>query len=79
MLASIIRTLVPLIVGFGLTWAAKLGLDIHADTTVTDLVTIVLVGAYYGAVRFLEQTWPGLGQWLLAFGLTRKQPTYVKS
>lgn len=76
MLASILRTVVPVIVGVLLGWAAKVGLDLSGGA-VTEIVTVVLTAAYYALARWIEQTWPNLGQFLLSLGLARKQPVYV--
>ncbi|MGW5259707.1 hypothetical protein ACWEQG_01950 [Microbispora sp. NPDC004025] len=75
MLASIIRTVVPVIVGVLLGWAAKVGLDLP-EGPVTELVTVAITGVYYAVGRWLEQRWPAAGRWLLAAGLTCKQPDY---
>jgi len=75
MLASIIRTIVPVIVGVLLGWAAKVGLSLP-EGPVTELVTVAITGVYYGIGRWLEQRWPTVGRWLLAAGLTKKQPAY---
>lgn len=75
MLASIIRTIVPVIVGVLLGWAAKVGLDLP-EGPVTELVTVTITVAYYALGRWLEQRWPAVGRWLLAAGLTKKQPDY---
>ena len=77
MLDSIIRTCVPVIAGVLLGWAAKAGLDLPSGAT-TEIVTVVLTTAYYAAARFIEQTWPNLGNVLLSLGLARRTPVYVK-
>ena len=77
MLASIIRTAVPVIVGVLLGWAAKIGLDLPSGA-VTEIVTAVLTTTYYAAGRFIEQTWPNLGNFLLSFRLARRTPVYLK-
>lgn len=77
MLASIIRTLVPVVVGVLLGWAAKVGFDLPAGA-VTEVVTVVLTTAYYAISRLIEEQWPGLGRILLSLGFTAKQPTYRK-
>ena len=75
MLPSIIRTVVPVIVGVLLGWAAKVGFDLP-EGAVTELVTVIITGVYYAVARWVEKRWPGVGRWLLAAGLTRKQPDY---
>lgn len=57
---SIIRTLVPIIVGFLLTWVLRLGIDID-QATLTTVVQAVLTGLYYVVVRFIEQYKPKVG------------------
>jgi hypothetical protein len=77
-LASILRTVVPIIVGILLGWAAKVGLNLPGGA-VTDIVTVVLTAAYYALGRFVEQTWPNVGRFLLSLSLTRAvQPVYAK-
>ena len=76
MSASIIRTLVPVIVGVILGQAIKIGLDLP-EGAVTEIVTVVITAGYYALARLIERQWPWLGGILLSFGLTRKQPTYL--
>lgn len=78
MLASIIRTLVPVIVGVLLGWAAKVGFDLPAGA-VTEVVTVALTTAYYAIARVLEQEWPQVGRFLLSLGLTKAgSPQYAR-
>ena len=77
MSASIIRTIVPIIVGALLGWALKVGLDLPSGA-VSQIVTVVVTAAYYAIARLLEQKWPEVGRWLLAAGLTARKPVYVK-
>jgi len=77
MRASIIRTLVPVIVGVILGQAVKIGLDLP-EGAVTEIVTVVITTGYYALARLIEREWPWLGRILLSFGLTREQPTYVE-
>lgn len=72
MLTSIVRTVVPALVGTLIVLAARAGLDITGDTTVTELITLAVSGAYYAVVRGLEQIRPWFG-WLLGWA---SQPTY---
>lgn len=76
MLASIIRTAVPVIVGILLGQAARVGLNLPSGA-VTEIVTAVLTTAYYAVVRLVEQDFPAVGKWLLALGFTSKKPTYA--
>lgn len=57
---SIVRTLVPVIVGFLLTLALRLGIQID-QATVTTVVQAVITGLYYVGVRFLEHYKPKAG------------------
>jgi hypothetical protein len=70
---SVIRTVVPLVVGLLLTQAAKhLGADID-EGLATDIVTVVVSSAYYALARLLEEN---ASHW---FGLLlgkRGAPTY---
>lgn len=59
-LQSIIRTFVPLLVGFGVTMLAKYGIEI--DTTLlTALFTTAITTVYYGLIRKVEETKPAAG------------------
>ncbi len=77
MFASLLRTIVPVIVGALLGQAAKLGFNLP-EGAVTEVVTVVITGVYFLIVRVLEQEWPIVGRWLLALGLPVGQPTYDK-
>lgn len=72
--ASLIRTFVPILVGFVITVLAKLKIDFHGD--VTALVTAVSGYVYYFVVRVLEHLSgnPKFG-WLLG---KAAQPVYKK-
>ncbi|MFO7275215.1 MAG: hypothetical protein DIU55_010120 [Bacillota bacterium] len=73
---SIVRTVVPVIVGVLLGQAARIGLDLPAGA-VTEVVTVVVTGAYYAVARLVEQRWPALGRVLLSAGLARRAPVYA--
>jgi len=75
-LPSIIRTVVPYVVGLLLAYAARVGLNIPGDA-LTLVVAAVLSGGYYGAARLIERRWPSAGRVLLALGLTAQQPSYA--
>ncbi len=77
MFASVLRTIVPVVVGILLGWAAKVGFNLP-EGAVTEIVTVALTGLYYLIVRALEQEWPIVGRWLLALGLPVGQPSYDK-
>lgn len=69
MLASIIRTVVPAVVGLIVTLALKAGIQLD-DAAVTSVVTSVVTGVYYVAVRLLEtKVAPSFG-WLLGLAKT---------
>lgn len=70
-LTSILRTVVPLVVGFVVTQLARLGIEM--DTAlVASFVTAVISGVYYAVARWLEQKASKWG-WLLG---KAKAPTY---
>jgi len=63
MLTSIIRTVVPYLVGWIVTLLATAGVEVSAEFR-SDLVTFLsfLIGTlYYVVARFLEKKWPKLG------------------
>lgn len=69
---SIVRTLVPLIVGALIGAAAKVGLDLD-DGAIASAVTVIVTTGYYALVRVLET---GIGPawgWLLGVA---KPPQY---
>lgn len=75
--ASIVRTVVPLIVGAVITWAVGLGiiLDEQFEPLLTSLLMLAFTGIYYIAVRLLETyVTPKLG-WLL--GLAKTPAVYT--
>lgn len=65
MLPSLLRTAVPLIVGYFLAWPAAKLLGLTEDQ-ITSLVTVVISALYYLAVRLLERVAPQFG-WLLGY------------
>lgn len=71
--ASIIRTLVPYIIGYLLSILAKTGLNIPSEIISDEVVTLVLGTLYYALARVLETRFKPVWGWLL--GLP-KQPTY---
>jgi hypothetical protein len=63
---SNIRTVVPVVVGVGITWgAAKLGIVIDDSTKMTaaTLAVLTVTGVWYSVVHWIEQHWPAAG-WL---------------
>lgn len=78
MYASVIRTVVPLVVALVLGQAAKVGLDLD-EGAVTSIVTAVIGAAYYTVARVIEEQWPAAGRVLLSAGLTNAgTPQYVR-
>jgi hypothetical protein len=71
-LPSILRTLVPLAVGYFAAWPVAKALGLTEDQ-VTSLITAVITAVYYLLVRALEQAWPQAG-WLLGYAA---KPVYV--
>lgn len=73
---SIIRTVVPVLVGVLIAYAAKVGMELP-EGPVTEIVTVGVAWAYYTAVRLLEEyVHPLFGRVLLAAGVTGKKPRY---
>ncbi len=70
-LASLIRTVVPIAVGWLIATLANVGIDVDQTEAATALTALVMA-IYYGAIRAAENRWPWLG-WLL--GLP-KPPAY---
>jgi len=73
-LTSIIRTWVPVLVGWGLTRLGEIvggPLDVDGESLTTAAVAGT-IAVYYAAVRAAEHKWPQAG-WLLG---SPKQPTY---
>lgn len=61
---SLIRTCVPLGVGFALTWLAatlKIVIDPQTELYLGGLAVVVLTAGYYWLARLLEKRWPVLG------------------
>lgn len=73
-LKSLIRTVVPALVGLLLALLAQWGLHLDPATTesVTLLLATVFTAAYYAAVRALSARWSWFG-WLLGYPTN---PTY---
>ena len=76
MYASIVRTVVPLVVALILGQAARIGLNLD-EGAVTSIVTAVIGAAYYGLARLIEEQWPAAGRGRLALGLTKQAPEYT--
>ena len=52
--ASMLRTVVPVVAGLLLGWAARVGWDLD-DAQVTAVVTSALTAVYYAVFRLLEE------------------------
>lgn len=75
MLASILRTVVPFVVGLLLSLLVRAGLDDLVDIDdLTELVTLVVTLAYYFVFRLLERVDSRFG-WLLGWAAQPKYPT----
>lgn len=71
-----VRTVVPALIGAGLTWLAmRLDVIVDADTSaaITTGVTALVIAGYYSAAKWLEARNPFFG-WLLG---SPKTPVYV--
>jgi len=60
---SIVRTVVPFIVGTAVTAAAKYGFDLDAEA-LTPVATVVVGAVYYAVVRKVEENNPEIGKLL---------------
>lgn len=71
---GIIRTVVPLVVGWLVVQLAALGVDLDPtyQAQLASVLTVVVAGLYYSAVRYLGKRWPQL-EWLLGYA---SQPVY---
>lgn len=76
--ASVIRTLVPITAGFIVAMLAKAGLHIDSETGAMAAVA-VLSGLWYLIGRFAEPMVPLIGRIMLSMGLVKSAPVYVKT
>lgn len=60
---SLIRTIVPLLVGTIVAWLASRGISVD-QSTLLPAIDAIVVALYYGVVRWAETQWPRAG-WLL--------------
>lgn len=72
--ASIVRTVVPLIVGLIATSAAKLGLDVRLGGALDEVVITVITTIYYALVRLAETHVAPAWGWLLGYAKAPKYP-----
>jgi hypothetical protein len=72
---SVIRTWVPIIVGYFIGWLLSLGIEVSEDAqaALTLALGAIATALYYAAVRWLETRFPNAGALL---GYIR-QPVYV--
>lgn len=70
--SSIIRTVVPIVVGWVIAVGLKAGLHLDANA-VTSVIYPLVAGVYYTVVRFLETRRSSFG-WLLGLA---KPPVYL--
>ena len=68
---SLIRTVVPIAIGFGSTWLAKAGIK---NPEAIAGVGAAVSAFYYTEIRLLENVWPKAGLFLGALGA----PVYKK-
>jgi hypothetical protein len=68
---SLVRTAVPMLVGWLVVQALKVGIELNPGD-VEGAVYPAVMGAYYAAARALEKKWPALGYLL---GIP-KEPNY---
>lgn len=76
---SIVRTAVPLLVGFVLTLLLKVGVDLGDDpvavANLTAFLTVLVSTAYYAVVRYAEVKLGSKWGWLLGLA---SAPVYTK-
>lgn len=73
-IVSVIRTVVPAIVGTVIAWLASRWFDLSQyENAVNAWLVPACIAVYYALVRLLERKWPVFGVLLGA----RKQPVYI--
>ena len=74
--ASLIRTIVPIVVGsiLGLLATIGLNIDVEGQQGLLTLINSMFVGGYYLTIRWIETKVPQVG-WLL--GLAKTPDTYT--
>ena len=77
LVASVIRTLVPVAVGQVSSWLLLVNVDLTPDarTGLGAFLGGLLTAIYYVGVRIIEQQWPGVG---VLLGLPKSPDTYSK-
>ena len=78
LVASVIRTIIPVVVGQVASWLLLLNIVLpkDAEAGLSAFLGGLLTAIYYVAVRILEQQWPSFG---ILLGLTASPDTYSKS
>lgn len=78
LVASVIRTLVPVIVGQVAAWLLLINVTLPSTALdgLSSFLGAALTAIYYVGVRVLEQQWPWAG---VLLGLTASPDTYSKS
>lgn len=73
-LVALVRTVVPVVVGYLLSLAAQAGLQVDPSTSelLSLILTTVFTAAYYALIRALSARWSWVG-WLLGYPT---DPTY---
>ena len=74
--ASLVRTIVPIVVGsiLGLLTRVGLDIDLEGQQALSTLIDSAFIGAYYLVVRLIETKVPQIG-WLL--GLAKTPDSYT--
>lgn len=73
-ITSMIRTYVPVAVGFVMAYLIDLGVTFPERGAVEEGVIAACIAIYYAAARLIESKYPNLG-WLLG---TAKRPEYIE-
>jgi hypothetical protein len=76
--ASVIRSIVPIIVGAVASWFVSIGVELEPEGLValSSFLTALFGALYYVGVRLLEEKVPAFG-WLL--GLAKSPDSYTRS
>jgi hypothetical protein len=71
---SVIRTIVPIVVGSFIAWLAARGVKVD-EATILPAIDAIVAGAYYALIRLVEHKYPKAG-WLLG---SPGAPSYAPS
>ena len=72
---SIVRTVVPLLVGLLARFGAKYGLDLELNGAMDEAFTVIVTTLYYAVVRLLEVRIAPVWGWLLGVAKVPAYPT----